>query len=252
MSTKLRTYTSDDPLNDGVELVEDLQDQAGLPTGDRMDVAKIRIEKLNQERQERVARRRDPQSCLKRGCIASYPTAASSPPDATSPAHRWARNTCAAVCLQHVRAGDGAGVPCGGGSADHLLLHPSGHRGEADGAAELRAGHEGSSWEGCGLLLAFNMWLFSFGGEVSYMIYMGDLIGAFIDSSQSAPDYVKSSSGRRLITSMGVACCHAAAVPTEGDQLPAPHIRFGSCICLFLCDLRDHPFRSQHYHPWHA
>ncbi|RNC36007.1 amino acid permease, partial [Trypanosoma cruzi] len=80
----------DDPLNDGVELVEDLQGQAGLPTGDRMDVAKIRIEKLNQERQERVARRRDPQSCLKRGCIASYPTAASSPPDATLPAHRWA------------------------------------------------------------------------------------------------------------------------------------------------------------------
>ncbi|RNC33743.1 amino acid permease, partial [Trypanosoma cruzi] len=67
MSTNLRTYASDDPLNDGVELVEDLQGQAGLPTGDRMDVAKIRIEKLNQERQERVARRRDPQSCLKRG-----------------------------------------------------------------------------------------------------------------------------------------------------------------------------------------
>ncbi|KAF8285259.1 hypothetical protein TcBrA4_0034170 [Trypanosoma cruzi] len=142
-----------DPLNDGVELVEDLQDQAGLPTGDRMDVAKIRIEKLNQERQERVARRRDPQSCLKRGLhrIIPYGGIISS---GCKPRQLIAgrRNTCAAVCLQHVRAGDGAGVPCGGGSADHLLLHPSGHRGEADGAAELRAGHEGSSWEGCGLL----------------------------------------------------------------------------------------------------
>ncbi|KAF8295334.1 putative amino acid permease [Trypanosoma cruzi] len=193
----------DDPLNDGVELVEDLQDQAGLPTGDRMDVAKIRIEKLNQERQERVARRRDPQSCLKRGLhriipyggiISSGCNLASSSLGAGILALPYAFNTSGlAMALVYL-------VVVGLLTIYSFTL--LGIAGKRTGLRNYEQVTRALLGKGADYFLAFNMWLFSFGGEVSYMIYMGDLIGAFIDSSQSAPDYVKSSSGRRLITSM--------------------------------------------------
>ncbi|KAF8290449.1 hypothetical protein TcBrA4_0126540 [Trypanosoma cruzi] len=156
----------DDPLNDGVELVEDLQDQAGLPTGDRMDVAKIRIEKLNQERQERVAGGETHRAASKAGAASqSYPTAASSPPDATSPARRWAPEYLRCRMPSTRPAGDGAGVPCGGGSADHLLLHPSGHRGKRTGLRNYEQVTRALLGRVRTTFWPFLLWLLSFGAE---------------------------------------------------------------------------------------
>ncbi|PWV09235.1 putative amino acid permease [Trypanosoma cruzi] len=193
----------DDPLNDGVELVEDLQGQAGLPTGDRMDVAKIRIEKLNQERQERVARRRDPQSCLKRGLhriipyggiISSGCNLASSSLGAGILALPYAFNTSGlAMALVYL-------VVVGLLTIYSFTL--LGIAGKRTGLRNYEQVTRALLGKGVDYFLAFLLWLLSFGAEVSYVISMGDVVEAFVQNSSSSSEYLKSSSGRRLLTSM--------------------------------------------------
>ncbi|KAK7199216.1 amino acid transporter [Novymonas esmeraldas] len=57
----------------------------------------------------------------------------------------------------------------------------------------------GRGWD---YFVVFVMWVLCFGGEVSYMIALKSILTGFLKNSPSAPEYVKTESGARLITSM--------------------------------------------------
>ncbi|KPI90328.1 putative amino acid transporter aATP11 [Leptomonas seymouri] len=53
---------------------------------------------------------------------------------------------------------------------------------------------------GADYFLAFCLWFLSFGGEVSYAISLKDVLTAFLENSPSAPSYLKTLAGERVIT----------------------------------------------------
>ncbi|RNF26386.1 putative amino acid permease [Trypanosoma conorhini] len=192
----------DDPLNDGVELLEVAKNPTGYSKLEAVDRVKVRIDSLNQERAERVARRREPDSTLKRllhriipygGIISSGCNLASSSLGAGILALPYAFNKSGlAMALVYL-------VVIGILTVYSFTL--LGIVGKRTGLRNYEQITKSLMGTGADYFLALNMWLISFGAEVSYVISMGDIIGAFINSSPDAPAYLKTLSGRRLLTS---------------------------------------------------
>lgn len=184
-------------------VVDEDQEQKYFCGADGVDFAKARIARFDEERADRVARRREPQNIIKRGLhhivpyggiLSSGFNLASSSLGAGIISLPYAFNTSGlAMSMVYLV------VICVLTIYSYTLLAIAGKRTGLRNYEQITKALLGT---GADYFLAFILWMLSFGAEVSYVISMGDIIGAFVDNSASAPEYIKSTSGRRLLTSM--------------------------------------------------
>ncbi|KEG11555.1 amino acid permease [Trypanosoma grayi] len=202
MSEEPKSEGVDFPLDDSISLVEDAEVQICFPKSG-VDLAKARIEQLDQERAERVAKRRNPSNPVKKvlhriipygGILSSGFNLASSSLGAGIIALPYAFNTSGLV-MSIVYLVVVAVLTV----YSFTLLGIAGKRTGLRNYEQITRALLGP---GADYFLAFVLWLLSFGAEVSYIISMGDIVEAFTLNATGAPDFLKSLSGRRLLTSM--------------------------------------------------
>ncbi|CBZ36439.1 amino acid transporter aATP11, putative [Leishmania donovani] len=81
---------------------------------------------------------------------------------------------------------------------------------------------------GAGYFLAFCLWFLSFGAEVSYAISLKDVLTAFLDASETAPAYLQTLSGQRVMTFvLWLVAMLPLCLPKEINSL-----RYFSCVAI--------------------
>ncbi|ORC84760.1 amino acid permease [Trypanosoma theileri] len=189
----------DNPEDDGVELMEEI-DQVEVLRKEPIDISKSRIQILDEERAERVAKRRQPSNPIKKalhriipygGIVSSGFNLASSSLGAGIIALPYAFNTSGLVMAIIYLVVIGLLTVY-----SFTLLAIAGKR---TGLRNYEQVTQAILGRFAGYLLAFLLWLLSFGAEISYVISLGDLIAAFVRNSD-APDYWKSTSGIRVLS----------------------------------------------------
>ncbi|KAG5497512.1 hypothetical protein JKF63_03776 [Porcisia hertigi] len=81
---------------------------------------------------------------------------------------------------------------------------------------------------GADYFLAFCLWFLSFGAEVSYAISLKDLLTAFLNASPSTPPFLRTATGKRLVTSaVWFVLMLPLCLPKEINSL-----RYVSCIAV--------------------
>ncbi|GET91027.1 amino acid permease, putative [Leishmania tarentolae] len=83
---------------------------------------------------------------------------------------------------------------------------------------------------GAGYFLAFCLWFLSFGAEISYAISLKDVLTAFLDSSDTAPAFLQTLAGQRVITFvLWLVAMLPLCLPKEINTL-----RYFSCVAVFF------------------
>ncbi|ORC84759.1 amino acid permease [Trypanosoma theileri] len=226
------------------ELSEDLQDYDEC-TKEPVDLAKLRIAQLDEERAERVAKRRQPSNPIKRalhriipygGIVSSGFNLASSSLGSGIIALPYAFNTSglAMAIIYLVMVG-------------LLTIYSFRMMGIAGKRTGLRNYEQVTAMilgRFAGYFLAFVMLLLSFGAEVSYVISMGDLIGAFVNNSD-APAYLKTTSGRRVLTAaVWLVAMLPPCLPKEVNSLRHLSVIAVLCIVFFVICMVIHSARN--------
>ncbi|EPY37144.1 amino acid permease, partial [Strigomonas culicis] len=182
------------------EVTNDLKKGA---TEDRTNLTQRRIEELDQERAEWVARRRTPKNAAHKyvnyilpygGLLASGLNLASS--------------SIGAGIIALPSAFEASGIIM---SVIYLvvvalltvysftLIGIAGHK---TGLRNYEQIVQALMGNGADYWLAFCLWLLSFGAEVSYAISLKNVVTQFLDNGAGVPDYLRTIGGQRLITSI--------------------------------------------------
>ncbi|RNF26384.1 putative amino acid permease [Trypanosoma conorhini] len=166
-----------------------------------LSLAERRLKELNEMRAERVARRRNPENIFLRAMHVVMPYGG-----IVSSAFNLASSTLGAGIVALPAAFQMSGILM---SVLYLLLVASmvvysfvllTIVGERTGLRSYEKVTRLLLGRGADHLLAVLMWLLCFGGDVSYVISMLGIIGGFVNNSDSAPEYLKTLSGNRLLT----------------------------------------------------
>ncbi|EPY23147.1 amino acid transporter aATP11 [Strigomonas culicis] len=182
------------------EIVTDLKEGAA---DDSANLAQRRIDDMDQERAEWVARRRTPTNALQKyvNYILPYGGILSS-------GLNLASSSIGAGIIALPSAFEASGIIM---SVIYLVVIAFltvysftliGIAGQKTGLRNYEQIVRALMGNGADYWLAFCLWLLSFGAEVSYAISLKNVVTQFLDNGAGVPDYLRTIAGQRLITSM--------------------------------------------------